>query len=144
MEGLVVKKVNKYTQEQSILYGSIDGFRDGHGTDTGLAKVWKFVLEQVEKGNIVALCFLDGLAGFDSIPHINLLPKLEIYGYGDETLKWLASYLERRKQFVVVEDANCRVYRFGQRNPIRGPLYPDMLREYVKNLSEEVMKWEGV
>ena len=143
MEGLLAKQVNKYAQERNILHDSVHGFREGHGTDTALAEVWEFVLGEVEKGNIVALCLLDVSAGFDSVPHINLLRKLEMYGYGDKTLKWLASYLERRKQFVVVEDEESRVYSLDRGIPQGGPLCPDMWREYVNDLPEEVMKWGG-
>jgi hypothetical protein len=97
MEGLLAKQVDKYAKERSILHNSVHGFRSGHGTDTALVEVWEFVLGEVEKGNIVALCLLDVSAGFDSVPHINLLRKLEMYGYSDKALKWLASYLDSRK-----------------------------------------------
>ena len=141
MEGLLAKQVSKYAKERSILHNSVHGFRSGHGTDTALVEVWEFVLGEAEKGKIVALCLLDVSAGFDSVPHINLLRKLEMYGYGDKTLKWLASYLDNRKQFVVVEEMDSRVYSLDRGIPQGGPLCPDMWREYVNDLPEEVMKW---
>ena len=143
MEGLLAKQVDKYAKERSILHNSVHGFRSGHGTDTALVEVWEFVLGEVEKGNIVALCLLDVSAGFDSVPHINLLRKLEMYGYSDKALKWLASYLDGRKQFVVVEEIDSRVYSLDRGIPQGGPLCPDMWREYVNDLPEEVMKWGG-
>ena len=86
MEGLLAKQVDNYAKERSLLHDSVHGFRTGHGTDTALAEVWEYVLGEVEKGRIVVLCLLDVSAGFDSVPHINLLRKLEMYGYGDRTL----------------------------------------------------------
>ena len=97
----------------------------------------------MERGRIVALCLLDVSAGFDSVPHVNLLRKLEMYGYGDGTLQWIGSYLEGRKQFVVVEDMESRVYSLDRGIPQGGPLCPDLWREYVNDLPEEVMKWGG-
>ena len=103
MEGLLAKQMDSYSQERNILHDSVHGFRTGHGTDTALAEVWEHVLGEVEKGKVVALCLLDVSAGFDSVPHVNLLRKLEMYGYGDRTLQWLGSYLSGRKQFVTIE-----------------------------------------
>ena len=143
MEGLLAKQVDRYAKERSILHDSVHGFRAGHGTDTAIAEVWEYVLGEVEKGRIVVLCLLDVSAGFDSVPHINLLRKLEMYGYGDKTLKWLASYLEDRKQMVVVEDMESRIYSLDRGIPQGGPLCPDLWREYVNDLPEEVMKWGG-
>ena len=37
---------------------------------------------------------------FDTVSHKILLSKLEHYGIGDNALKWLASYLMHRQQFV--------------------------------------------
>ena len=143
MEGLLARQVDKYAQERSILHDSVHGFRSGHGTDTALAEVWEYVLGEVEKGNIVALCLLDVSAGFDSVPHINMLRKLEMYGYGDRTLRWLGSYVDNRKQFVVVEDKDSRKYSLDRGIPQGGPLCPNLWREYVNDLPEEVMKWGG-
>ena len=143
MEGLLAKQVDKYAKERSILHESVHGFRSGHGTDTALTEVWEYVLGEVEKGKIVVLCLLDVSAGFDSVPHINLLRKLEMYGYGDRTLRWLASYLDNRTQYVVVEDTDSRIYSLDRGIPQGGPLCPDLWREYVNDLPEEVMKWGG-
>ena len=117
MEGLLAKQINKHAKLRNILHDSVHGFRTGHGTDTALAEVWEYVLGEVERGRIVALCLLDVSAGFDSVPYINLLRKLEMYGYGDGTLKWISSYLEGRKQFVVVEDMESRVYSLDRGIP---------------------------
>ena len=91
----------------------------------------------------MVLYLLDVSAGFDSVPHINLLRKLEMYGYGDRTLEWLASYLEDREQFVVVEDKESRTYSLDRGIQQGGPLCPDLWREYVNDLPEEVMRWGG-
>ena len=143
MEGLLAKQVDKYDRERNILHDSVHGFRTGHGTDTALAEVWEYVLGEVEKGRIVVLCVLDESAGFNSVPHVNLLRKLEMYGYGDRTLEWLGSYLDGRKQRVVIEDVESRTYSLDREIPQGGPLCPDLWREYANDLPEEVMKWGG-
>ena len=58
----------------------------------------------------VALAFIDVSAGFNSVPHVNLLRKLEAIGYANSTLKWLSDYLTNRTQYVVVEATDGRKY----------------------------------
>ena len=55
----------------------------------------------------------------------------------------MASYLDSRKQFVIVEDMKSRMYSLDRGIPQGGPLCPDLWREYVNDLPEEVMKWGG-
>ena len=129
MERLLDSQVDNYARERNILHDSVHGFRSGHGTDTALTEVWEYVLGEVEKGKIVTLCLLDVSAGFDSVPHINLLRKLEMYGYGDRTLRWLASYVKDRKQFVGVEDKDRGIPQGGLSAPTYGG---SMLMTYLK------------
>ena len=55
--------------------------------------------------------FVDVSAGFDSIPHTQLLRKLELICYDHQALKWLSDYLTGRSQYVVIEAEDGR--RFG-------------------------------
>jgi hypothetical protein len=49
---------------------------------------------------------LDFAKAFDKVPHRRLLHKLHYYGIRNETHKWIESFLQSRKQQVVLE--NCR------------------------------------
>ena len=45
----------------------------------------EWVREETGEGKkVVALAFIDVSAGFDSVPHVNLLRKLETIGYDKE------------------------------------------------------------
>ena len=58
---------------------------------------------QTEKGELVALGFLDISAGFDTMVHLYLLKKMEIeVGMVEESREWLSSYLDSWFQYVVV------------------------------------------
>jgi hypothetical protein len=103
MEALVARQVDEYAEMRGILHKNVHGYRKGRGTDTALLEVWESVLEDIDKRNIVAMCLLDVSDGFGSVPHPNLLRKLETYGYDNSSLEWFSSYLEGRDQFVVVE-----------------------------------------
>ena len=143
MEALLAKQVDEYARQRSIHHSNVHGFRKGHGTDTALLECWEHVLDEIEKGRIVAMCLLDVSAGFDSVPHVNLLRKLECYGYGDRALRWFSSYLKERTQKVVVEASESKKYTLDRGIPQGGPLCPALWREYVNDLPEECKIWGG-
>ena len=69
-----------------------------------MLSLWEDSLEEAGDGKkVVALAFIDVSAGFDSVPHVNLLRKLEAIGYDGESLRWQSDYLTNREQYVVVE-----------------------------------------
>ena len=51
----------------------------------------------------MSIIYTDLKKAFDTVPHDLLLAKLEHYGVRNETLKWIASFLDNRKQRVVVD-----------------------------------------
>ena len=45
-----------------------------------------------------------GIQAFDCIPHDLLITKLHVYGFSQETVTFIYSYLKRRKQKVKVNN----------------------------------------
>ena len=82
------------------------------------------------------MCLLDVSDGFGSVPHTNLLRKLETYGYGNDALQWFASYLSNREQYVVVEAADSRTFATDRGIPQGGPLCLSLFREYTNDLGK--------
>ena len=89
------------------------------------------------------MCLLDVCDGFGSVPHKNLLRKLEIYGYENAALDWFSSYLADQDQYVVVEVSDSRTFSTDRGIPQGGPLCPSLFREYTNDLPEEVKCWGG-
>ena len=105
-----------------------------------MLKLWEEVLKDGGAGKkVVALAFLDVSAGFDSVPHTQLMRKLEAVGYDKGALQWLSNYLTGRTQYVVVEATNGRKYGMPVGTPQGGALGPSMWREYTNDLPESCM-----
>ena len=69
---------------------SMEGSGSGRGVGTGMLSLWEEVVKDARDGRrVVALAFIDVSAGFDSVPHVNLLRKLQAIGYDGKALKWL-------------------------------------------------------
>ena len=62
-----------------------------------LIEYWK---KSLDNKNIVGAVFIDLPKAFDCIPHDLLIAKMSVYGFSLDTLVFMYSYLERRKQNV--------------------------------------------
>ena len=65
---------------------------------------WK---KAIDSGLIVAVAFVDFRKAFDSVSHKVLLEKLRAnFGICDKALGWIASYLNGRNEYTVVNGYN--------------------------------------
>ena len=137
--------MDKHAEQTGINHKNIHGFRPGRGTNTAILEFQEDLLWAVEEGLLLGLALLDVSAGFDSVPSINLLRKHQVgFGYGNKSLKWLASYLERRKTYVSVEVKQSRSRVMEKGIPQGGPLCPSLWRRYCAELPEAgKVRWEA-
>ena len=57
--------------------------------------------------------YLEFKKAFDSVPHDNLLQKIEMLGIGGNFLKMVAGYLSKRKQYVKLNDFNSETVQIA-------------------------------
>ena len=89
----------------NLLSDYITGFRKSHGSQHCLVKMlenWKSVLDKSES---VCALFVDLSKAFDTINHDLLLAKLKGYGFSIDALTLMCSYLNNRKQKVVINNS---------------------------------------
>ena len=58
-EVLLAKQLDDYQEKHCLLHRGVHGFRKGRGTNTAMLEVWEYVLHKTDKGDLVALDFLD-------------------------------------------------------------------------------------
>ena len=84
------------------------------------------ILRTIDRRQDVVLVLLDLSAAFDTIDHTILVERLESYfGFSRQTLCWFRSYLENRRQSIVVGDqvSPPSALRYGvPQGSILGPL----------------------
>ena len=110
------------------------GYEAGMSTVTALVEIQTRLVHAVEKGNVSSLCLLDVSCGFDTVSHTFLLRKFEMYGYCDNSLEWLASYLGNRIHKVQVQASFSDTVVVDIGFPQGGPMSPVLFREYGNDI----------
>ena len=96
-ERSAVDQLVKYL-ENNILSANQHAYRRFHSTVTSLAELTNKIYSSLDEGQIVGLASMDLSKAFDSICHSHLLQKLSEMGLHGNTVSWIESYLQGRKQ----------------------------------------------
>ena len=76
----------------------LTGFRKSHGTQYSLMIMLEKLKNVLNKGEYVCVLFMDLSKAFDTIYHDLLLAKLRAYGFSNNAMNLMCSYLKNRKQ----------------------------------------------
>ena len=105
VEKAVYEQVYKYFLQNNLFNENHHGFLRNHSTATALQHIIDLWVKSLDCGKLSAALFLDLSAGFDVVNIGLLVKKLAIYKFHEETLKWFESYLNGRKQCVMIESS---------------------------------------
>ena len=98
----MLQQLLEYFDSNSLWHPN-HGFRQNHSTATVLSQIYDTWIRNAEKKKLTASLLLDLTAAFDVVDHRILLDKLKLYNFSNKTLECFESYLNERKQVVIVE-----------------------------------------
>ena len=99
----VFQQLYHYLKVNSILSKFQSGFRSRlHSTVSASIQMCDDWLDNMDKGRLTGVVFLDIRKAFDSVDHSILLEKVQFYGVADRELMWFKSYLTARQQQCLV------------------------------------------
>lgn len=117
--------------KNDIFYGGQHGFVPGRSTTTALFQSVNYIIEQIDRKQIVAGVYFDLSKAFDLVNHELLLDKLNHLGVRGTAADLIRSYLNNRKFFVCIKSeldgsvtysAGREVMRGVPQGSILGPL----------------------
>ena len=90
-ERILYKQIESFMKNKFSPY--LCGFRKNHNAQYSLLKMIENWKKQLESGEKIGVNFTDLLKAFDTISHSLLLAKLNAYGFSNQALSLLQSYL---------------------------------------------------
>ena len=103
LEKAVKDQVEDFFESNNLLGKYQFGFRKKKSTVSELLQLFDNIMDAKDCRREIVLLMYDLSAAFDTVSHKTLTNKLEIYGFDEEAIMWMKSYLEGRKQTVNVQ-----------------------------------------
>ena len=92
----------KFIEENELLCNNQHGFRSGRSCLTQLLSHFDDIMLGLTKGADTDAIYLDYAKAFDKVDHRLLIQKLRRYGFHDQIITWVESFLSDRSQYVVL------------------------------------------
>ena len=104
-ERVAFSRLRIYLNENDLIDTFQSAYRPHHSVETLLTNLTDFVLSEMDKGNIVLLVLFDMSSAFDTLDHTILVKRLQSLGVTGTALKWFSSYIDKRTQYVSVNNS---------------------------------------
>ena len=155
LEGIIRDHVTKHIEANKLLSECQHGFISGRSCSTQLLSCLNIWTEMLDRDTCVDTIYLEFAKAFDSVPHERLLCKIESYGLNEKVLKWTRSFLQRRRQKVLVngESSGWRDVVSGvPQGSVLGPTYfilyvndmPEVVHNYIRLFADDAKIFCGI
>ena len=136
-EKIAAKQMSEFLKEHKLLDKLQSAYRNSHSTTTALLTVTDDIFKAIDESEVVLLTLLDYSKAFDTANHQLIIAKLKHFGFHDDALQWVTSYLTDRKQKVRTDtDSSWENIQNGvPQGSILGPLLFTVL---VSDVSENI------
>ena len=134
------KQMVKYLADNGLIHPCHHAYRANHNTATALLQMYDSWINALESGKLAGICLLDMSAAFDVVDHRLLLQKVSAYGFQEDVVAWLESYLNNRAQAVSINGDISELINIQSGVPQGSILGPLLYTLYTNELPKVILQ----
>ena len=131
-EKIMFKQIYYYMKDK--LFPLLCGFREGYSTQHALLRLIEDLKKNLDNKKSAGTVLMDLSKAFDCLPHKLLLAKLKTYGFSDNSVKFMLSYLKERIQRVKINSNFSEWMEIKQGVPQGSILGPLLFNIYINDI----------
>ena len=145
LERVATKQLIQYKEVNCLREPRQSAYREHHSTETAILRINHDLMMARDRKECTLMCLLDLSAAFDTVSHDVLLQRLKHrYGVRDRAHQWVESYLDQRRQFVMISGTRSREVSKRCDVPQGSVLGPNLYEDYMAPPVGEIFRRHGI
>ena len=138
MESIIQDSVVDHLNNNHLIKSSQHGFTKNKSCATNLLEFLQTVQKNMDEGKAMDIIYMDFAKAFDKVPHQRLLTKLKAHGIDGKVFQWISSWIQNRRQRVVLNGTFSDWMEVISGTPQGSILGPLLFIIYINDIDDNI------